>query len=74
MLKLPGKIALAPMAGVTDRAFREICMEFGADYCITEMVSSKAVEQGNPAELRKQKDSLFKHMADLQAQSAGWSI
>lgn len=47
MLKLPGKIALAPMAGVTDRAFREICMEFGADYCITEMVSSKAVEQGN---------------------------
>ena len=38
------------------------------------LVEGKAVEQGNPVELRKQKDSLFKHMADLQAQSAGWSI
>ncbi len=47
MFELPGKIALAPMAGVTDRAFREICMEFGADCCTTEMVSAKAVEQGN---------------------------
>lgn len=43
----PGKLFLAPMAGVTDRAFREICVSFGADYCVTEMISAKAVELKN---------------------------
>ncbi len=42
-VKLPGKLALAPMAGVTDRAFRVICRELGADYTVTEMVSAKAL-------------------------------
>lgn len=27
---------LAPMAGVTDRAYRELCVEFGAAYCVSE--------------------------------------
>lgn len=35
--------ALAPMAGVADRAFREICIEYGAGYVVTEMVSSKGL-------------------------------
>ncbi len=35
--------ALAPMAGVADRAFRELCMSFGASYCVSEMVSSKGI-------------------------------
>ncbi len=30
---------LAPMAGVSDRAFRELCVSFGAAYTVTEMVS-----------------------------------
>ncbi len=34
---------LAPMAGVTDRAYRELCVSFGAGYCVSEMVSSKAL-------------------------------
>ncbi len=34
---------LAPMAGVTDRAFREICAEAGAGVTVTEMVSSRAL-------------------------------
>lgn len=34
---------MAPMAGITDRAFREIVGEYGADYTITEMVSAKAL-------------------------------
>lgn len=38
--------ALAPMAGVTDRAFREICREYGAVYTVTEMVSAKGLLQG----------------------------
>lgn len=42
-VKLNGYAALAPMAGVADRAFRELCMEFGAGYCVSEMVSSKGI-------------------------------
>ena len=36
-------IILAPMAGVTDYAFRKIARRFGASYCVSEMVSSKAI-------------------------------
>ncbi len=36
-------LCLAPMAGFTDRAFRLICHELGAEYAVTEMVSAKAV-------------------------------
>lgn len=37
------KAFLAPMAGVADRAFREICRDFGAAYTVTEMVSAKGL-------------------------------
>lgn len=37
-------IILAPMAGVTDHAFRIICADHGADMCVTEMISAKAVQ------------------------------
>jgi len=37
------KAILAPMAGVADRAFREICKSYGASYVISEMVSSKGL-------------------------------
>lgn len=40
---LPSPLALAPMAGVTDLAFRQICRELGAGYTVTEMVSAKAL-------------------------------
>lgn len=40
-------IALAPMAGVTDFAFRKICADFGADMVVTEMISVKALENKN---------------------------
>ena len=36
-------LALAPMAGVTDLAFRTICRQLGAGYTVTEMVSAKAL-------------------------------
>ena len=38
---------LAPMAGVTDRAFREICIEYGASCVTTEMVSAKGLVIGD---------------------------
>ncbi len=37
------KLVLAPMAGVTDLAFRTVCRELGAEVTVTEMVSSKAL-------------------------------
>ena len=37
---LNNPIALAPMAGVTDRPFRQLCRELGAGYVVSEMVSS----------------------------------
>lgn len=46
-LEIEGKAALAPMAGVTDAAYRQICMDLGAAYTVTEMVSAKAVEYGD---------------------------
>ena len=36
-------IALAPMAGVSDRTFRLLCRRFGAEYTVSEMVSAKAL-------------------------------
>ena len=42
-LTIRSQLALAPMAGVTDLAFRKICSELGAGLTVTEMVSSKAL-------------------------------
>jgi tRNA-dihydrouridine synthase B len=50
---LPNPIALAPMAGVTDRPFRQLCRELGAGYVVTEMVTS------NP-DLRKTRKSTWR--------------
>lgn len=39
--------ALSPMAGVTDSAFRRICMRYGAGYTTSEMISAKALTLGD---------------------------
>ena len=46
-VEIKGKAALAPMAGVADRAFRKICMDFGAACVISEMVSAKGFTFGD---------------------------
>ena len=46
-IQLEGFAALAPMAGVADRAMREICREFGAAYTVGELTSSKGVSLGD---------------------------
>lgn len=38
---------LAPMAGMADKAFRELCADYGAGYTVTEMVSSKGLTMGD---------------------------
>lgn len=40
---MTAQVCLAPMAGVTDSAFRKICKSFGADFVTTEMVSAKGL-------------------------------
>ena len=42
-VNIESRLALAPMAGVTDPAFRQICSELGAGYTVTELISSKAL-------------------------------
>lgn len=42
-LEIVGRTVLAPMAGVTDWAFRAVCAELGAAVTVTEMVSSRAL-------------------------------
>ena len=46
-ITLEGGAALAPMAGVADRAFRQVCREFGAVYTVGEMVSAKGLSLGS---------------------------
>lgn len=46
-LEITGFAALAPMAGVADRAFRELCVGYGAAYVVSEMISSKGVSMGD---------------------------
>ena len=42
-VEIAAPLALAPMAGVTDGAFRLICAEMGAGLTCTELISSKAL-------------------------------
>lgn len=42
-LQLRHGLMLAPMAGVTDYAFRRICRRMGAEYTVSEMISAKAL-------------------------------
>lgn len=73
------RIILAPMAGVSDEAFREICIRFGAQLTYTEMVSAKALSYGNektrellalaPSE-DKVVVQIFGHEPDTMAQQA----
>ena len=46
-VELDNNILLAPMAGITDRAFRIVCEEFGPGLVCTEMISSKGLFYGD---------------------------
>lgn len=54
-LSIDGICALAPMAGVADRAFRELCTGYGASYCVGEMASAKGLILGD----RKSEELLY---------------
>lgn len=46
-VEIDGRLVLAPMAGVTDAAFRHICRRHGAALTCTEMVSARALTYGD---------------------------
>ena len=60
-LEIQNPLFLAPMAGVTDWAYRTICAKLGAGVTVTEMVSSRALvykDQKSPKLLRKNEGSI----------------
>lgn len=62
-IEIKNHAALAPMAGVADRAFRELCVSYGAAYVISEMVSSKGLTMQD----KKSKELLFLSDAERPA-------
>ena len=46
-MRFDARVILAPMAGVTDWAYRTVCAELGAPVTVTEMVSAKALTYGD---------------------------
>ena len=50
---LTNRFFVAPMAGVTDRPFRQLCRRFGAGYAVSEMLSSKQDLWHTPKSLRR---------------------
>ena len=77
-IEVKNPIALGPMAGVTDWAFRTICSELGAGITVTEMVSSRALvykDKKSAALLRKNEGSIcgaqiFGNDPEIMAQAA----
>lgn len=63
---LPNQLILAPMAGVTDLAFRQICREHGAGLTVTEMASAKALEYGDKKTPRLLRLARGEHPASAQ--------
>ena len=82
-LELSGRVTLAPMAGVTDFAFRRVCLSLGAAMVTTEMVSARALvhhdektksllyipEDGQPCAVQ-----LFGHEPEILAEAAPMAL
>lgn len=60
-LEINGFACLAPMAGVADRAMREICIDYGASYTVGELVSAKGITLSD----RKSLEYLFRASGDV---------
>lgn len=78
----PGLI-LAPMAGVTDRVFRDLCRDWGADYTVSEMVASKpelwqsaksSTRHADQSECEPRIVQLLGNDPKILAQAAQWQV
>ena len=50
---LKNNLVVAPMAGVTDRPFRQLCKKLGAGLAVSEMVTSNSLLYGSEKTLRR---------------------
>lgn len=82
-IEITGRLTLAPMAGVTDFAFRSICREMGAALTTTEMVSAKALVYKDektrallyiPEHEHPCAAQIFGHEPDVMAEAAGLAL
>ncbi|MCI2958762.1 tRNA dihydrouridine synthase DusB [Agromyces atrinae] len=51
-IELEVPVVLAPMAGITNTAFRRLCREFGAGLYVSEMITSRALVERTPESMR----------------------
>lgn len=59
-------LVLAPMAGITDLPFRKVCRRFGVGLTVTEMIASRAVEQGRERTRRMAEVGETEHPVSIQ--------
>jgi len=62
-IQLANNVFLAPMAGITDKSFRQICKEMGCGLTYSEMVSGKSIQYGN-----------VKHLLDTSEKEHPWAV
>ena len=65
------KLYLAPLAGVTDSAFRRICKEHGADVLCTEMISAKGLYYNDKKTSRLSEFDTSEHPIGIQQAEEG---
>ena len=65
-VEIKNQLVLAPMAGVTNEAFRIICKEYGAGLVMAEMVSDKAIGFKNAKTLKMTKVNEIEHPISMQ--------
>ena len=51
-IELDAPVVLAPMAGITNTAFRRLCREYGAGLYVSEMITSRALVERNATTMR----------------------
>jgi len=64
--RIDAPLVLAPMAGITDLPFRRICRRFGVGLTVTEMIASRAVEQGRERTERMAEIDPDEHPVSIQ--------
>ena len=64
-IELRNGVLLAPLAGVSDRTFRSLCRECGAEYTVSEMISAKALCYDQLSKKRAPEDSATLELATI---------
>ncbi|MDE7161263.1 MAG: tRNA dihydrouridine synthase DusB [Anaeroplasmataceae bacterium] len=65
-IEIPNQLVLAPMAGITNEAFRILCKEMGCGLVVAEMVSDKAIGFQNERTLKMTKVNAAEHPISMQ--------